>query len=176
MTSRRIANLVGFLVCVAMLAFAYYLQYGPARLNPCPLCIFERIITAALALVFLAALLQHPRRWGRWVYVALIFIVAGIGVFVSARHLYIQMHPGAVMSCGGASLKTMMAHLPFSEVVRLVLRGSGECAHVDTFLGFTLPGWVLVLMGLLGVGGIIANSLRARPRKDLYARTDILPH
>lgn len=160
MPLRRIGNLIGFLACVGMLAFAYYLQYGPAKLHPCPLCIFERIITAALALVFLAALLQHPRRWGRWIYVALVLIVAGIGVFVSARHLYIQMHPQAIMSCGGASLNTMIAHLPFTEVVRLVLRGSGECAHVDKVLGFTLPGWVLAAMVVLGVGGIVANIRR----------------
>ncbi|MGH8273765.1 MAG: disulfide bond formation protein B [Gammaproteobacteria bacterium] len=160
MSLRRLGNLIGFLACVGMLAFAYYLQYGPEKLHPCPLCIFERIITAALALVFLAALLNHPRRWGRWVYVALVLIVAGIGVFVSARHLYIQMHPEVVMSCGGASLKTMIADLPFTTVVRTVLHGSGECAHVDKVLGFTLPGWVLVAMVVLGVGGIVANLRR----------------
>ncbi|MGH8161612.1 MAG: disulfide bond formation protein B [Gammaproteobacteria bacterium] len=160
MSLRRLGNLIGFLVCVGMLAFAYYLQYGPAKLNPCALCIFERIVTAVLGLVFLIALLHHPRRWGRWIYLALIVIVAGIGVYISSRHLYIQLHPQAIMSCGGASLKVMMAHLPFTEVVRLVLRGSGECAHVDKVLGFTLPGWVLVAMVLLGIGGIVANSRR----------------
>ncbi len=164
MSARRLGNLIGFLVCAAMLAFAYFLQYGPAQENPCPLCIFERVTTAALGIVFLIALLHHPRRWGRWIYLALIAIVAGIGIYVSSRHLYIQLHPGVVMSCGGASLHTMMAHLPFSEVVKIVLQGSGECAHKDLFLGFTLPGWVLVLTCLLGIGGIIANSLRGRKR------------
>ncbi len=154
---RRLANLLGLLVCVAMLGFAYYLQYGRG-MNPCPLCIFERIITAALGLVFLIALLHHPKRFGRWVYAFLILIVAGVGVYVSARHLYIQAHPEAVMSCGGASLKVMIQHLPFTEVIRQVLHGSGECAHVDTFLGFALPGWVLVAMSLLGLGGIVANA------------------
>ncbi|MGH8225535.1 MAG: disulfide bond formation protein B [Gammaproteobacteria bacterium] len=156
---RRIANLLGFLVCVAMLGFAYYLQFGRG-MNPCPLCIFERIITAALGLVFLIACLHHPKRFGRWVYAGLILIVAGVGVYVSARHLYIQAHPETVMSCGGASLQVMIQHLPFTEVIRQVLHGSGECAHMDTFLGFALPGWVLVAMSLLGLGGIAANARR----------------
>lgn len=160
MSLRRLGNLAGFVACAGMLGFAYYLQYGPAELNPCPLCIFERIITAALGLVFLLAFLHHPRRWGRWIYATLILVVAGVGIFVSARHIYIQLHPEAVMSCGGASLRAMVSHLPFTEVVRLVLRGSGECAHVDKVLGFTLPGWVLVAMIVLGLGGIAANSRR----------------
>ncbi|MDN5865122.1 MAG: disulfide bond formation protein B [Gammaproteobacteria bacterium] len=160
MSLRRWVNLAGFLLCAAMIGFAYYLQYGPPRLEPCPLCIFERVAVAALGLVFLIAFLHDPRRWGRWVYVVLIFIVAGIGIFIAARHVYIQMHPETVMSCGGASLKTMIEHLPFTRVVQLVLRGSGECAHIDRLLGFTLPGWVLVATIVLGVAGVAANIRR----------------
>lgn len=160
---RRLANLLGFVVCAAMLGFAYYLQYGRG-MNPCPLCIFERIITAALGLIFLIAFLHHPKRFGRWIYACLILIVAGVGIFISARHLYIQAHPEIVMSCGGASLKTMVQHLPPFEVIRQVLHGTGECAHVDTFLGFTLPGWVLVAMIVLGLGGIAANTAHLRHR------------
>lgn len=157
---RRWTNLLGFLVCAAMIAFAYYLQYGPPQLHPCPLCIFERVAVAALGVVFLLAFLHHPRRWGRWVYVFLLFVVAGIGIYISARHVYIQFHPRTVMSCGGASLEMMINYLPFTKVVQLVLRGSGECAHVYKHIPFTLPGWVLVITVVLGVAGVVANARR----------------
>jgi len=157
---RRLGNFLGFAICAAMLGFAYYLQFGPRELTPCPLCIFERFATAALALVFLIAWLHNPKRFGRWIYAGLILVVAAVGTFIAARHVYIQLHPESVMSCGGASLRTMIEHLPAVEVIRQVLRGSGECAHVDKVLGFTLPGWVLVAMVALGVGGIAANSRR----------------
>lgn len=156
---RRLANLIGFAVCAFLLGFAYYLQYGRGMV-PCPLCIFERGAVAALGLVFLVAWLHHPRSFGRWFYAALIVVVAGVGTYIAARHVYIQHHPGAFMSCGGASLKAMIRHLPPVEVIRQVLRGSGECAHVDTFLGVTLPLWVLGAMVVLGVGGVAANSRR----------------
>lgn len=156
---RRLGNFLGFAVCAALLGFAYYLQFGRG-MNPCPLCIFERGAVAALGLVFLFAWLHHPRSVGRWVYAGLILMVAAAGTFIAARHVYIQHNPGEVMSCGGASLKAMVRHLPPLEVIRQVLRGSGECAHVDTFLGVSLPLWVLIAMVALGVGGVGVNSRR----------------
>lgn len=156
---RRLGNFIGFAACALMLGFAYYLEFGRG-MNPCPLCIFERITTAALGLVFLVAWLHHPKRLGRWIYSLLILVVSAVGVFIAARHVYIQHHPGAIMSCGGASLNTMIHHLPPFEVIREVLRGSGDCAHVDTFLGVSLPLWVLGLTSLLGIGGIAVNSRR----------------
>ncbi len=156
---RRFGNFLGFAICAFLLGFAYYLEFGRG-MTPCPLCIFERGATAALGLVFLLAWMHHPRRFGRWVYAVLILVVAAIGTFISARHIYIQAHPGSVLSCGGGSLKAMIQHLPPSEVLREVLRGSGECAHVDTFLGVSLPVWVLGFMIFLGVGGVAVNSRR----------------
>src|SRR5260221_9987511 len=57
--SRRIGNLVGFLVCAGMLAFGYYLQFV-AGLEPCPLCIIQRIVLFAVGVAFLVAALHHP--------------------------------------------------------------------------------------------------------------------
>lgn len=160
MSLRRVGNLFGFLASAAMLGFAYYLQFA-RELIPCPLCIFERVIIAALGLVFLMALLQHPRRWGRYVYSLLVMIVAAIGVFVSARHLYIQHLPAGQAPVCGASLDTMIHHLPPWEWIRLVLHGSGECSRISfTLLGLSLPGWVLVAMVGLGFFGIWVNSRR----------------
>lgn len=143
-----------------MLGFAYYLQFERG-LTPCPLCIFERVITAALGLVFFAALIQHPRRAGRWVYAVLVLIVAACGVFVSARHLYIQhLPPGQMYTCG-ASLNMMIHHLPPWEFIREVLHGSGECGQIHwTLFGLSLPGWVLVCMIVLGFFGISVNARR----------------
>src|SRR5258706_7748703 len=87
--SRRIGNLVGFLVCAGMLAFGYYLQFV-AGLEPCPLCIIQRILLLAVGVAFLAAALHHPAgRLGAGLY--------GGGIaFISARR-----HPGAGRPRGG---------------------------------------------------------------------------
>ena len=61
--SRRSGNLTGFLVCAALLAYAYYLQYAKG-LEPCPLCILQRLAFFALAMAFLLAAVHRAGRIG----------------------------------------------------------------------------------------------------------------
>ena len=42
--NRRLLNLAGFLACAGMMGFALYAQYV-LLLDPCPLCVFQRIAT-----------------------------------------------------------------------------------------------------------------------------------
>src|SRR3974377_1813634 len=71
----RLLNFPGALACAALLGFALYTQYE-LHLEPCPLCMFQRIGVAVLGVIFLAAALQHPRRWGVYVYAALSALAA----------------------------------------------------------------------------------------------------
>jgi protein dithiol:quinone oxidoreductase len=162
----RTANALGALVCAALLGYAYYSQYV-LHLEPCPLCIFQRIGVFALGVVFMIAALHNPRALGGRVYAALMFAAAGATIGVAIRQLYIQsLPPGSVPVCG-ASLKFMMKVLPLTEVVSKVLNGSGECAKVTwRFLGLAMPAWVLIAAAGLGGFGLWAN-LRAA-RADLH--------
>jgi protein dithiol:quinone oxidoreductase len=45
---------LGVLACFVGLAFAYYLQYVH-ELEPCPMCIFQRVAMLAAGLAFLLA-------------------------------------------------------------------------------------------------------------------------
>jgi protein dithiol:quinone oxidoreductase len=159
---RRLSNLVGFLVCAALLAFALYSQFQ-LGLEPCPLCIFQRIGVALLALAFLAAALHDPRGGGRYGYAIAIGVAALLTAGVAARHVYVQsLPPGALPSCG-APLAILIKFTPVWQLVRKVLTGSGECGEVNwRFLGLAMPAWVLIWAVLLGAWGLIAN-LRARP-------------
>jgi disulfide bond formation protein DsbB len=158
---RRLINGAGFLLCAALLGYALYAQFH-LGLDPCPLCIFQRIGIAALGVVFLVAALHGPRGWGARVYATLIAIAALATVGVAARQLYIQhLPPGAIPSCG-APLAMMMKFMPLTAVIRKVLTGSGECGIVNwTFLGLAMPAWVLIWAAFLGSAGVIANARRA---------------
>ena len=161
MSHSRLPNLAGFVLCVALLAYALYTQFH-LGLEPCPLCIFQRVGIALTGIVFLLAALQHPRRWGRTVYAVLIAVAALATAAVAARHLYVQqLPPGSLPSCG-APLGVLIKFTPFFELIRKVLSGSGECGQVNwRFLGLAMPGWVLLWSLGLAALGLRANLRRA---------------
>jgi disulfide bond formation protein DsbB len=48
-----------------------------------------------------------------------------------------------------------------TDVIRKVLTGSGECARINwTFLGLSMPGWVLLAAAGLGLYGLYVNRGR----------------
>jgi disulfide bond formation protein DsbB len=102
--------------------------------------------------------LHHPRRWGAQVYGALLLLAALATIGIAGRHLWIQHQPeGAVPACG-ATLSYMLEVFPLADVVRKVLSGSGECARITwSFLGLSMPGWVLLAAAALGALGAYAN-------------------
>jgi disulfide bond formation protein DsbB len=165
-TNRRLINFSGFLACVALLAYAYYTQYK-LGLEPCPLCIFQRIGIAALGVVFLVAGLHNPRRWGAPVYAVLIAAAALATAGVAIRHLYVQsLPPGTIPACG-APLEVLLQFTPVTEVIRKVLTGSGECSQINwRFLGLAMPAWVLICAFVLGVFGVATNA-RTRVAKSV---------
>jgi protein dithiol:quinone oxidoreductase len=155
---RRVINFLGFSVCAALLAYALYTQFEQG-LDPCPLCIFQRVGVAALGIVFLFAALHHPRGWGSRVYAGLIAAAALATIGVAARHVYVQhLPPGTLPSCG-APLGVMLKFTPVFDVIKKVLTGSGECSEVNwRFLGLAMPAWVLIWGLVLGALGVAANS------------------
>lgn len=155
--SRRSGNALGFLACAGLMGYALYVQYV-LGLAPCPLCIFQRIATIATGVLFLIATLHNPRPSGARVYGALIGLAALCGVLVSSRHIWIQAQPPGTVAACGADLNYLLEIMPVTDVVTKVLTGSGECGKVDwTFLGLSMPWWVAIALGGLGVWALLVN-------------------
>jgi disulfide bond formation protein DsbB len=159
LTTRTLC-LTGFLVSVALMAAALFFQYVQ-HLEPCPLCIAQRIFVIAVGLVLLVGAVHDPRSWGRGVYGLLTIGFAGMGAAVAARHVWIQNLPMAQQPGCGADLDTMFKSFPFLKTISLVWAGTSDCATVTwRFLGFGMPAWVLVFFAgfiLLGIGLIFAS-------------------
>ena len=158
--SRRVLNFAGFAICGGLMGFALFAQHV-LLLDPCPLCVFQRVAVISLGLIFLAAALHNPSGAGRFVYAILLALAALGGAAVAGRHAWLQqLPPDQVPSCG-PGLDYMLETLPFTEVLGKVFRGSGECAEIVwQFLGLSMPAWVLVWMIVLGVAGIWNNLRR----------------
>lgn len=160
MPSRRMVNFAGFAVCCGLMGFALFAQHV-LLLDPCPLCVFQRVAVISIGVIFLVAALHDPAGGGRIVYGLLLALAAVAGAAVAGRHAWLQqLPPDKVPSCG-PGLDYMLETLPFTEVLSTVFKGSGECAEIVwQFLGLSMPAWVLIWMTVLGVAGVWNNFRR----------------
>lgn len=160
--SFRSQYLFGFVVCAALIGFALFSQ-SHWGLEPCPLCIFQRIAFAALAAMFLVAGLHAPKGTaGRRIYGLLALIPAVVGASIAGRHVWLTHLPADKVPECGPPLEFMWETNPVGDVIKSVLTGSGECAKVDwDFLGLSMPAWSLVWFLLLVVWIAYASFRKA---------------
>ena len=143
--SFRLQFLLGFLACAGLLAYAFYLQLHDG-LEPCPLCIFQRVAFFALGVVFLLGAIHGPKgARGRKTYGWLALLASLGGILVAGNHVRLQLLPPDQVPACGPGLDYMLEAMPITGVIRKVMTGSGECAAVDwTFLGLAMPAWSLI--------------------------------
>ena len=141
-------------IAAALLAYGYWLQFF-GGLEPCPLCIFQRVAFIGIFAVCLVAAIHGPRGKVRFAYGALAFVAATTGAGVAIRHLWLQSLPADQVPACGPGLEYLMEAFPLAEVVRLAFTGSGECAEIDwSFLGLSMPGWSLIWFILFAIGAV----------------------
>lgn len=141
LTRRQLYALIAVLCALAM-AYALYAQHV-LGLEPCPLCIFQRIGVIAVGVLALLAALVNPARLAAKVWSLLISFAALGGASVSAWQFYLQHLPPEQVPACGPGLDFMMETLPLRQMLEKVFKGSGECAQIDwTFMGQSMPFWV----------------------------------
>lgn len=135
---------IGFWSCVGLLAAGYYFQFV-MKLEPCPLCISQRIAIFFTGLCFLGAALHNPGKTGTRRYSIAGAAIAFCGGAISTRHIWIQhLPPDKVPECG-PGLDYVLNNFPLSETVKLMLSGTGDCAKVTwTFMNLSMPAWTLI--------------------------------
>lgn len=141
---RRAGFFLVSLACAGAMGFAFYAQYV-LKLEPCPLCMLQRVgVVAVGVLALLAAIINPQRIWYR-LWSLLVVLAAGAGGAVSVRQLWLQSLPADQVPQCGPGLEYLLDTLPFTHALEKVLMGSGECAVVDwRFLGMAMPFWVAV--------------------------------
>lgn len=153
--SRRAGYVLIFLACAGAMAFALYAQYV-MHLEPCPLCVFQRVAVIATGLLALLAAVADPRgSTGRGLLGGLVTLAALGGAGVAGWQTRLQLLPADQVPACGPGLDYMLETMPLSRMLAKVFHGSGECAKIDwTLLGLSMPMWSLVFFI-----GVIAFSL-----------------
>ncbi|GAB4167120.1 MAG: disulfide bond formation protein B [Rhodocyclaceae bacterium] len=150
--------------CVGLLGFGLFLQHYQG-IEPCPLCILQRIAFVAAGVIAAAAALHDPAGWGRSVYAGLMTLSAAAGGGVAIRQIWLQHNPPRTLSCG-ADLEYMMESFPLSQLLPMIFRGSGDCAEVKwAFLGLSIPEWAAACFAGICAIGLWLLVSRRQPQR-----------
>ncbi len=140
---------MGFLFCTSLMLAAIFMQYA-MEMEPCPLCILQRVVVIALGAVFLIAALHNPMGLWRRIYATLLVIISLMGIGVAGRHVWLQHLPADKVPECGPGLAFWMDRLSPNQLLMKILEGSGDCAKVSfKFLGLSIPEWLLITFILL---------------------------
>lgn len=146
MTYRQINAFLVF-ICVVGSVFAIGYLQNTLGLDPCPLCIFQRIGLWVMGLFAFLGLIFNPKGKGSRLTLWLGSLLGTLwGAGVAARHVWLQHLPADEVPACGPGLNYWVETLPVMQVFEQVLKGSGECALIDwAFLGLSIPMQTLVL-------------------------------
>lgn len=145
MITPRLVFLFIFLACAGLMGFGLYLQYFQV-LEPCVLCMVQRLFFILLGFTALVAFLHNPAQIGTRVYAVLTALFSVFGAGIAGRQIWLQhLPPDKVPECG-PDLFFMLETYPLTEALMTALKGTGDCAKVAwTFLGFSIPEWAIVI-------------------------------
>lgn len=158
-------GLAGLLTLASLtgMAFAFFYLQKTLHLEPCPLCIFQRLGLIIMGVFAFLAFVLNPKS----VKLRIALMIGALlgmlwGMAIAIRHIWIQHLPADQVPSCGPGLDYWVNTLPLAQVFTEVLKGSGECAVIDwTFLGFSIPQMTLAFFGGLTVL-IIMAILKAR--------------
>lgn len=147
----RLVSLYIFLFCASLLGIAMYMEHV-MFLEPCPLCIMQRVFFLAAGLTSLIAFIHGPRRTGQKFYglLAAGFSLAGGGFAI--RQIYLQHLPKDEVPACGPSLYYMIQEFPLLETLEIMFKGDGNCAEIawqDPVLNWSIPQWSLIGFAML---------------------------
>lgn len=134
----RISFFIGAAACFGSLAIAYFYMQLYLLLTPCPLCILDRIVVAAMGVVFLAMAFWTKWRRGLWVLNAL-FLSAGF--LFAGRHVWLQNRPpDAAAECLPGEASTLL------EIIERAFDANASCGAIYwEFAGLSIPAQVLLM-------------------------------
>lgn len=153
--STRIVFGLLFAAVTVLIAVALYLQHR-LGLEPCPLCISQRVAFILAGIAALLGALHNPGRRGQrvWGFFVLAFAIAGAAL--ACRQLWLQSLPKDQVPACAPSLDYILEVFPWRDALEMLLKGDGSCAEIGwTLLGLGIPAW-----SLLAFIGIALCSLR----------------
>lgn len=150
-----------FAACAGLVAFGLYLQHSQG-LEPCPLCVLQRVIFLAIAAVALAMTLFGVRRPAARIGAGLaVALLALAGAGVAARQSWLQHFPPPIQECG-ADFYFLLDTTPLAQLLPALFSGTGDCSRRDwLFLHLSIAEWALaffITIAILALWRSLSNA------------------
>jgi protein dithiol:quinone oxidoreductase len=144
-------NLFGSLLAFLLVGFALVIQ-TQFNLEPCPLCVSQRIVFIAIGFLLLLFSFLSPTRLIKFIHLVGLTVTSIIGIVFSIRHIMIQSKWISVPAECGIDLDYMFENFPISEAFSLLFKGTGDCSDIDwLFMGLSLPQLALIAYIMFGI-------------------------
>lgn len=160
--SYRMLNFLGAFGCGALLLIAVFYFQNYLGLEPCYLCVTQRVFVALTGIIFLVAALHNPSSCSNKIYAGLSLLSSVSGAYFSAKQLWLQSLPEENIPSCGPPVEYLFDAFPMSEVLAMLVRGDGNCAKVQwEFLSISMPGWVIIsfiILSLLGLYQLLRKN------------------
>ena len=108
--------LIGFAACFATVILALVIQ-TVYKLEPCPLCITQRIVFMCLGILFLIAVFVKPATLFAKLLMVAQLITALIGAGWAIRHWWIQAHRESMIVDCGVGFDYMFENFPLQKSI-----------------------------------------------------------
>jgi disulfide bond formation protein DsbB len=150
--ARRLLWMGSLFSVIGLMSYAIYAE-RVLYLDPCPLCITQRLFYIGVGVFALIGLVFIRNLWAQRIGAILMALSAIGGLITAGRQVWLQhLPPEKVPECG-PGLAYWMENEPWLRTLSLLFKGDGNCAEVDwTFVGFSMAEWSLAwFVALLAV-------------------------
>lgn len=141
--SRLLLWLGALLSVIGLMSYAIYAE-RVLYLDPCPLCITQRMFYIGIGLFAFIGMLSMKVAWLQRLSAGLMSLSAIGGIATASRQVWLQHLPKDQVPECGPGLQYWLENEPWLQTLSLLFKGDGNCAEVVwTFLGFSMGEWSL---------------------------------
>jgi disulfide bond formation protein DsbB len=147
MKNAKTVLLVVAIAAFGVLGAGLYAQFVE-RMLPCPWCVIQRYIFAAIGIIALITAFA-PARFTR-IGAGLGMLTAMGGIGAASWLMWVQAHP--TVSCGIDPLETSLNTIFTARVLPFLFKADGLCTtEYPPILGLSVPQWALVWFAIFMV-------------------------
>lgn len=145
------------LLSFTVLSSSFYFQYIQG-LQPCPLCLMQRVCVFVLFLLGLIRILLGTVYHANLL-IYLHIIISTAGIFFSSRQLWLQSLSADQTPACLPDLEILTRYFPWRDVLYALFWGAGDCAEVSwRWLGLSMPAWTFFYFAFMWIFGVFMTT------------------